>query len=159
MAREVSLRSLGVLCLAGVIGCGGSPDSDDPDSVGALIELTLVREGPGPGRQAVEYAGEPTYLESEPVVSDPDFMHVEPVLRSGELALEFELWPEAGDRLLSVSRASIGESLAIVVDSELRSVSVILDALGPRGRMSIDATPEEGAELAEKVRSRWPPPD
>ena len=155
MIRWVTIRRVGLVVATVVAGCTGSQSSDQ--ALGSsLIEVRLVRQEGGGGVEAVEYAGERIYVDSEPLLSDSDFERVEPVIRSGEFHLEFELRPDAGARVSEVTAAEIGERLAVIVDSEVRSVSVILDAVGPRGRTSFLATSEEAEGIAEKVRRRWP---
>jgi preprotein translocase subunit SecD len=104
----------------------------------------------------MEFGGEVLYF-AETIASDPDFEAVEPVVRPGRLLLHFVLKPEAADRIRSVTTNSVGGRLALIVDSEVRSVSEIRDSIGARGVVVIEVPPEEAGKLAEAVRDRFPP--
>jgi preprotein translocase subunit SecD len=104
----------------------------------------------------MEFGGEIISF-AETIASDPDFEAVEPVVRPGRLLLRFVMKPESADRIRSVTANSVGRGLALVVDSEVRSVSVIRDSIGAMGVATIEVPTEEAEELAEAVRDSFPP--
>ena len=141
---------------ASAAACSAHEDSAATAGEGSLIQFRLARAEPAPGLEPAEFEGDTLYLESPPILSDEDFEGVEPYVGSGEWHLDFELTPEAGERLSSVSSNEIGTRLAILIDSELRSAPVIRDRLGSRGKMTITASQQEADRLSGLFRSRWP---
>jgi len=153
-------QMIGVLSV-GLFLAGGSaaqaqqtvPLERDP-----LIQFRLVHEEPGPDRQSVEYEDDMVHVGREHLFSDADLLSVEPFSPNpGDLGFQIELKPEIVDRVASSMTSATGMRLALIIDGEIRAISVIRDAIGWRLVVApLSLSEEEATRLTELVRARWP---
>lgn len=153
------MRTLAALAVAILSGaCAHGPGSDvDRESEGPLLAFHLTRNEQGSHLQSREFEGRRVYLERQPVISDPDILHVDAVPRDDGLMLDVEFRPDAAERLQAITGDNIGRALAILFNSEIVSVPVIRGEIGGRTQMLVPATSRNEAQhFLELIRTRWP---
>jgi preprotein translocase subunit SecD len=160
------------------------PGVDDPGRVrsilqtAALLELTEVKDGPFPNREAVlsKHGGvmppnsrmvrgtarsgggtDETWwlLARSPVVTGRDLRDARP--QRGEMPGQWEtgftLTQEAARRFQTFTSANIGNRLAIVLDGAVISAPTIQATISDQGTITGAGTPEEAQDLALNLRA------
>lgn len=125
-----------------------------------FIEIRLATEGPSSSSSPFAFRDSTVHLR-EAVISDADITAVATQLR--ENALQMMLYPtdEADRRLYQATRDGVGQSLALVVGGEARSVVRLRSALGGGGMLGVGfAAPDSVAQrLAAEIADRFPAPE
>jgi preprotein translocase subunit SecD len=136
----------------------------------ALLELTLVEQGPFPTEESALQAyrgGLPSHLEilpgvgaeyfvvrRVPVVAGRDLRSARPSLdQFNRPAVSFSLIREAGLRFGSFTDQNIGRELAIVLDSRVISAPVLQGRISDEGQIAGSFTPQEAQDLSVMLRS------
>jgi preprotein translocase subunit SecD len=153
------------------------PGVDDPGRVkailqtAALLELTPVKDGPHPSRDAmlaqhggilppntkiVRGTGENWWLLSRsPVVTGRDLRDAR--AQQGDMAIRWEtgftLTQDAAKRFEKYTSGNIGNRLAIVLDNSVISAPVIEATIADRGTIRGAGTMEEAQDLALNLRA------
>lgn len=99
------MRTLAALVVAILSGaCAHGPASDvHRESEDPLLAFHLTRDEQASHLQSREFEGRRLYLERQPVISDPDILHVEAALRDDGVMLDVEFRPDAAERLQSIT--------------------------------------------------------
>ena len=153
----------------GMLGCNasqGRPSTAVPTASAAttpdtseaspLIAFRVVSDAPAASLLERTYAGEILYLESQPLISDPDFRAVRPDVRDDRLLFSFELTPEGERRLRQSTEQMIGGRIALLLESQVVNVFVVRSPLGPRGVAEGQLPRAAANRLALRIRARWP---
>src|SRR6266545_5199311 len=158
------------------------PGVDDPahvkDIIGtaAVLEITDVREGPFPSREAAlsqkggvlplgtklvksvpraGSQGDSWYLVGKtPVITGREMRNARPGqddFRKWEAA--FTLSPDGGKRFARYTEASIGKQLAVVLDNQIVSVATIQNRIEDSGRITGLGGEQEAVDLARYLKS------
>ena len=136
----------------------------------ALLELTLVEQGPFPTEESalqVHMGALPSNLEllpgvgaeyyvvrSVPVVAGRDLRGARPSLdQFNRAAVSFSLTREAALRFGSFTEQNIGRQLAIVLDSRVVSAPVLQERISDEGQIAGNFTSQEAQDLSVMLRS------
>ena len=146
--------------LLAVAGCGRPAADRIVTAPGpALIELRLADAAPVAGREPVVSEGRTFFVEARPIVADADLRYVRPYVNKDTLLLELYFTEEGGQRLSRVTGDNVGRFVAFVVNSAVRSVSVIASALvnaDVRVQAMVALSADEASRVASMIRTRWP---
>jgi preprotein translocase subunit SecD len=157
------------------------PGVDDPARVReimqttAQLEITDVKEGPFQSKEAAlaqkggilplgtKLVRQPPYLDrpeewyllaKSPVIRGTDLRNAragQDDMRQWETS--FTLSPDAGKRFGRYTEANIGNRLAVVMDSQIRSVAVIKSRIEDSGQIEHIGTEQEASDLALVLRA------
>lgn len=153
------IRSVQLMIMGFALWACAPPSSRPraPSSEGApLIEFRLVHDEPSPGLERVEYGGESLYLERRAIISDPDLEAVRPLVHLDRLLLDMQLSPEGARRLTRATGENIGQRLALLIGSRVRSAPVIRGAIGSRLQAAVELSEAEAERILRRIRARWP---
>jgi preprotein translocase subunit SecD len=103
------------------------------------------------------------YLQPEIQLSNSGIARVTAAKTMGRRGLVLELWfTKAGaEQLAKVTGQHIGDSLAVLINSEVVAVPKIEEPIGRNTKspshIGVPLLPEESEQLAEAVSKTWPP--
>ena len=98
--------------------------------------------------------GEPYVITRKPVVGGEDLVDAQPSFQEGQAVVSFRFNSRGGKKFGEVTRDNIGERLAIVLDNEVISATVIQSAImGGSGVITGNFTVESANDLALLLRS------
>jgi preprotein translocase subunit SecD len=157
------------------------PGVDDPARVReimqttAQLEITDVREGPFPSRDAgLAQKGGILPLNTKLVRQPPEAGRPEewyllgkiPVVRGTDLRnaragqdefrkweTDFTLSPDAGRRFARFTESNVGNKLSVVMDGQIRNVATIQSRIEDSGRITNIGTEQEASDLALVLRA------
>jgi len=156
----VLVGSGGLLAPAPVQGVQIQAASDPP-----LVEFRVAHEGPPPpdsGIEVVKLEGPDGafYVESRPVVSDPDFLGVRVSVQEDSLIVRVELTERGVACLAEATRENVGRRMAVFFDSRMVQTPVIRSpietATGVAGASLADLPEGFVERFAARVVERWP---
>lgn len=144
----------------------------------AMLEISEVREGPFPSREqalsnfggvlplntklaksparAGEQGGESWYLLTRiPVVTGRDLRNAQPGQdqTTGRWETNFVLGQDGARRFERFTEANIGKRLAVVLDSQIKSVAVIESRIGDSGRITGAGSQQDASDLSLVLRA------
>jgi preprotein translocase subunit SecD len=139
-----------------------TPDKDWRQ-VPVQIELRIAEKLPAPGLTTGLVYGESdtVYLHSRVEISNAQIARAETVEKEEGLVLQFWFTGEGLKRLATMSAENIGNSLAILINSEVFSAPAIVQAVDPSpdipGQVRVRLAREQAQQLARAVAHTWPP--
>lgn len=122
-----------------------------------LVELRFAGAPGSAGVRTFAFRDSTVNL-GEPVIRDEEITAVETRLQNGGLMMMLHLSDDGEENLTSATTERQGESLALVVGGEARSVVTVQGPLGVGGVLGVGfATPDStAARLDAAIRDRWP---
>jgi preprotein translocase subunit SecD len=155
MNTGVSVALVTVLSVA-VAACGVAEPGTDPDTE-SLLEVRLASLDSVRGFHSVMFEGEVLYLAPEPVLSDADWLSVQPVVRENAVILSVQCTDEAANRMRIVTQEHIDKPVATLWRSEVRTVAIVRNAVScSPATIALPFKEGEAETIAETVRQRWP---
>ena len=130
-----------------------------PEAPAPYVALRLVVPEAMPDAERAAHGDSTIFLARRPFLSDEDLVRVTTHPRAGEpLAIRVHCRPVACERLAGLTASVIGRSLALVIDSRVRSVSPIMSSVGTGGSLLVQtgATGTDAERIIREIRSRWP---
>lgn len=154
------------------------PGVDDParvkELIGATAQLKIVAEKEGPfqseaaamsakngilplGTELREWPGHGWYLINRaPVITGADIRSARAAADTdspGRWETGFTLSQDGGDRFEKFTTANVGNNLAVLLDTQIRSVAVIQSAIRDSGRINGLSSEQESSDLALVLRT------
>jgi hypothetical protein len=143
-----------LVCIA-LAGCV-SPRSSSPEPTDALLEMRVAYSQPGPDRVQAEYEDSVIYI-GRALVSDSDFVSVDPLIRDSGLVLAVEISTQAADRLTRGIIENAAVRVAIFLDNKMVSAPVIrTTSIQRQFVMGLPMAQADAERLARRLSQRWP---
>jgi preprotein translocase subunit SecD len=136
----------------------GGPYKDDQEAAASLGGSVPPEEelksfsGVMEGNSA---AGSVYVLQRASVVAGNDFRSADPSINpnTGQREVQFTLTNEAGDKFYDYTSKNVGQSMAVVMNDQVREVATIQSAIRDRGEITGSFTPDEVAALSKLLRT------
>jgi preprotein translocase subunit SecD len=161
---HLPIRQLATVVAAVVVAsaCGRTSSATLAPAVPSpFFALRIAFTDPATGREAAQYGDTTVYLSPDVLMSDDDVLGMRPYAGpDGELVLRVLYHPAARQRLATTTSAHIGDRLAVLLDSRVRSLARIQSQIGRGGDSLAIATNATGADaerLTAQIRSKWRP--
>jgi preprotein translocase subunit SecD len=164
------VRILLLLCASPIAYCACSPLGEksnygpDWQRIPVSIELRIAKNVPAPGliAAAVYDEGDTVYLDSAVQLANAQIARVDTVMQPHGLVLGLWLTEEGATRISNATAEHIGDRLAVLINSEVASAPLILEASDSTTKIplhvGLQLRPEYARQLAEAVSKTWPNP-
>jgi preprotein translocase subunit SecD len=126
------------------------------------LEFRLAESAPASGLTPAAVYGErdTVYLHSEVQLSNNEIARAEPVEQPTGMGLRVWLTEEGSKRISRMTAEHIGDRLAVVINSQVVSASVIVAAFKSTPEtptlVVLQLPPEHASQLAKAVSETWP---
>ena len=138
------------------MACASSP-AQSPVGSSPILEFRLVHPEQKPNLISVEFESSALYLDPQPVLSDPDIVSAQPFERRDQVILSLELTDEAAARMERVTSENIGSRMALLIDGQVVTATVIQTAGAMRNvQVAVPRPAAEAASLSARVHAKWP---
>lgn len=151
------MKRAAFLIVAIAAGCSGEGAGPVVEGEEPLIAFRLAYEEEAAGRTPLVFDDRAVFVVERPLISDDDLMAVEVSRQGQEVILAARMTAEAGERFEKATAEHVGRWIAVYYDGEIVSLPVVRSAVGGSGPVLLPApASEQAAEIARKVRARWP---
>jgi hypothetical protein len=117
------------------------------------FEVRLAEQNPGPDLKEAKVAGTNSsiYLHNEVVVTNADIARAEVIPHESQSWIGVTLTPAGAQKMHSVTEKNIGKRMAILIDGEVISAPVVMDAIAETAVINGNITKEEAEKIVAGI--------